>query len=87
MTCSLIRKSLNAAKQPAHAETGYSDLILKFEALSYAWDEPGDEGIVIVNGMKISIRRNLLHALQHLCHAGKSSSFEKRMLWTDAICS
>jgi hypothetical protein len=36
--------------------------------------------------MNVSIRRNLLHALQHLRHAVEYSSLEKRMLWIDAIC-
>jgi hypothetical protein len=86
ITCSLIRKSLEAAKQQADSKTQHSDSILKFEALSYAWGEPRDEGIIIVNGMNVSIRRNLLHGLQHLRHPGESSSLEKRVLWVDAIC-
>jgi hypothetical protein len=87
ITCSLVRKSLDAAMQPPDSETGYSGSILQFEALSYSWGEPGGEGIIIVNGVTVSVGRNLHHALQHLLHTGKSSSLEKRMLWIDAICS
>jgi hypothetical protein len=60
-------------------------LIPKFEALSYAWGEPGDEGTIIVNGMTLSIRKNLYDALHHLRHTGNSLFLEKRTLWINKI--
>jgi len=52
-----------------------------FEALSYAWGDPGGERNIIVNDLVKPVRRNLWDALSHLRRTDRP-----RTLWIDAIC-
>ncbi|PKS13395.1 hypothetical protein jhhlp_000166 [Lomentospora prolificans] len=65
--CDLVQTSL--AESPQYA------------ALSYCWDVPQPEHIVICNGRKLSIRHNLHTALLRNRHAENPV-----ILWADAIC-
>lgn len=52
-----------------------------YEALSYVWGNPHDRVLITVNGLYLSITRNLHKALIRL----RNSTFD-RVLWVDAIC-
>ena len=52
-----------------------------YDAISYTWGEPGNEGVVYIDGIRYRVRRNLWDFLnilrspsQHVC------------LWVDALC-
>lgn len=52
-----------------------------FEALSYTWGDSTDRRPATVNGIEISITKNLAEALRNLRHAEK-----ERIMWADALC-
>lgn len=52
-----------------------------FEALSYVWGDPEDLLLIIVDGKRFAVTRNLLEALQALRLRDATRTF-----WIDAIC-
>jgi hypothetical protein len=57
------------------------DRMPKYQALSYAWGDPTQEGTIIVNDRPFAVARNLLEASQSLRHGQALVT-----LWIDAIC-
>lgn len=56
----------------------------KYEALSYTWgDSLGDPQIILINGKRFSVTKNLHSALQRLRNGG---SGKYRCLWIDSLC-
>ncbi|KAH8743660.1 heterokaryon incompatibility protein-domain-containing protein [Hyaloscypha finlandica] len=53
----------------------------KYEALSYTWGDPTTKGTIIINERPLLVARNLLEAMQNLCH--EQTGFT---IWIDAIC-
>ena len=53
----------------------------KYQALSYAWGEPGQEATININGQQFQIRRNLFDFFEELKHQRRECA-----LWVDAIC-
>jgi Heterokaryon incompatibility protein (HET) len=56
-----------------------------YEALSYAWGDPNLTSEILVNGLPLSITRNLEHALRSL-RQDSAKDGAARTLWVDAIC-
>jgi hypothetical protein len=56
-----------------------------YEALSYAWGDPNLTSEILVNGLPLSITRNLEHALRSL-RQDSAQDGAARTLWVDAIC-
>jgi Heterokaryon incompatibility protein (HET) len=52
-----------------------------YTALSYAWGDKTDRGLVVVNGVEVSVTASLENALYHLSHASTIIT-----LWVDALC-
>ena len=57
-----------------------------YEALSYTWGSPFEgqvleDGMIVLNGISLSVTGNLFHALRRL-----RDSEDERVLWIDAIC-
>ncbi|ETN41635.1 uncharacterized protein HMPREF1541_03571 [Cyphellophora europaea CBS 101466] len=53
-------------------------------ALSYVWGDPTDTTIILVNGVKTQITKNLAEALHKLREGGQFSG--RFRLWVDAVC-
>jgi len=54
---------------------------VEYEALSYVWGDPYDRVTISVNGISLSVTRNLFNALHTLRSPDRS-----RVAWADAIC-
>ena len=54
---------------------------VKYEAISYTWQDPKGAKDISCNGQSIRITKNLYDALHSLRHADR-----ERILWVDAIC-
>jgi hypothetical protein len=52
-----------------------------YEALSYTWGDPASRSTVCVNGIEVSVTRNLCKALRTLRYENRA-----RVLWVDALC-
>jgi Heterokaryon incompatibility protein (HET) len=52
-----------------------------YEAVSYAWGDPKDTRLIVVEGLEIKIRKNLEACLRYLRKPDK-----ELRLWVDAIC-
>ena len=53
----------------------------KYEALSYAWDDPSQESLIMVRKRPVQLKRNLQSVLLNLRRKA-----ETRILRVDAIC-
>jgi Heterokaryon incompatibility protein (HET) len=52
----------------------------EYIALSYAWGNPNDMCLILLDNMEFSVRVNLESALYHLCRSSVTT------MWVDALC-
>ncbi|KXH61227.1 HET domain-containing protein [Colletotrichum salicis] len=57
------------------------DVIIPYEALSYAWGNVELSASITANGKSLRITNNLITALSHLRHESMD-----RIMWIDAVC-
>ncbi|KAF4815451.1 Heterokaryon incompatibility protein 6, OR allele [Colletotrichum tropicale] len=56
-----------------------------YDALSYTWGDSSSIAVIVVNGVKIPVTKNLRLALQNLRQRSQSSG-EPIRIWVDSIC-
>lgn len=54
---------------------------VNYQAISYTWGEPDSTGIIIVNGLRLVVRKNLEEALRIMRHKTGLCP-----VWIDAVC-
>jgi hypothetical protein len=79
----------NAASNPAYGSEYNAQTVRymwgDFDALSYEWGDPRKVAKIIINGHKVSVTKNLEHALR-IFRRWKRKTNRTGFIWADAVC-